>query len=89
MEQRKKLLEEREQLKKEHAKRTKIWMDAFNKRDDLLPKLRDTPGGVIATLVLTTRYAEYDKAAEEEREAFTKLRETEEKIGEINTKLQS
>jgi len=89
MEQRKKLLEEREQLKKEYTKRLKIQVDAFNKRNDLLPKFRDTPNGVMATFTLTTELlAEYDKADKEEREASTKLRETLEKIWKINTKLQ-
>ncbi len=90
MEQRKKLLEEREQLQKEYTKRLKIQMDAFNKRNDLLPKFRDTPDGVMATLTLETEFlAEYDRADREEREASAKLRETLEKIWEINTKLQA
>jgi len=68
MEQRKKLLEEREQLKKEYTKRLKIQVDAFNKRNDLLPKFRDTPDGVMATFTLTTEFlAEYDKADKEDR----------------------
>ena len=88
MEQRKKLLEEREQLKREYTKRLKIQMDAFNKRNDLLPEFHDTPDGVMATFVFTTEYlAEYDKADKEEREASLQLRETLEKIWEINTKL--
>ena len=90
MEQREKLLEERERLKTEHTKRLKIWMDAFNKRNDLLPKFHDAPGGVeMATFTLTPEYlSEYDNAEKEEREASAKLRETLEKIWEINTKLQ-
>ena len=56
MEQRKKLLEEREQLKKEYTKQLKMQIDAFNKRNDLLPKFRDTPDGVMATLTLTTEF---------------------------------
>ena len=90
MEERKKLLEEREQLKTEYNKRLKIWMDAFNKRNDLLPKFHDAPGGVeMATLILTTEYlAKYDHAEKEEREASAKLRETLEKIWGINAKLQ-
>ena len=90
MEQRKKLLEEREQLKKEYTKQLKIQMDAFDKRNSLLPKFRHTPNGVMATLTLTTEFlAEYDKVDKEEREASAKLRETLEKIWEINTKLQA
>ena len=90
MEQRKKLLTEREQLKKEYTKRLKIQVDAFNKRNDLLPKFRDTPDGVMATFTLTTEFlAEYDKADKEEREASAKLRETLEKIWKLNTKLQA
>ena len=91
MGQREKLLEEREQLKTEHTKRLNIWMDAFNKRNDFLPKFHDAPGGVeMAELTLTPEYlSEYDKAEEEEREASAKLRETREKILEINTKLQT
>ena len=90
MEQREKLLEEREQLKTEHAKRLKIWMDAFEKRNDLLHKFHNAPGGVeIAELTLTPEYiSEYNKAEEEEREASAKLKETRDKILEINTKLQ-
>ena len=90
MEQREKLLEEREQLKTEYNKRYKIWMDAFNKRNDLLPKFHGAPGGVeMATSILTTEYlSEYDNAEKEEREASAKLRETLEKIWEINAKLQ-
>ena len=89
MAQRNKLLEERERLKKEYTKRLKIQMDAFKKRDDLLPKFHDTPDGVMAEFVLTTEYlAEYDKADKEEREASARLRETLEKLWEINTKLQ-
>ncbi len=88
MEQRKKLLEERERLKKEYTERLKIQVGAFNKRNDLLPKFHDTPDGVMATFTLTTEFlAEYDKADKEEREASAKLRETLEKIWEINTKL--
>ena len=77
MEQREKLLEEREQLKTEYNKRHKIWMDAFNKRNGLLPKFHDAPDGVeMATLILTTEYlSEYDNAEQEEREASAKLRE--------------
>ena len=91
MEQRKKLLEEQEQLKKEYTKRLKTQVDAFNKRNDLLPKFHDTPDGVMATFTLTTEFffAEYDKADKEEREASAKLRETLEKIWEINTKFQA
>ena len=90
MEQRNKLLEEeRELLKREYTKWLKIQVDAFNKRNDLLPKFRDTPDGVMAEFVLTTGYlAEYDKADKEEREASARLRETLEKILEINAKLQ-
>ena len=90
MEQRKKLLEERERLKTECTKRLKIWMDAFKKQADLLPKFRDAPGGVqMATLTLTLEYlSEYEDAEKEERKAFTKYREVLDKILEINTKLQ-
>ena len=89
MEQRKRLLEEQKQLKKEYAKQLKTQVDAFNKRNDLLPRFRDTPDGVMATFTLTTELlAEYDKADKEEREASTKLREILEKIWEINAKLQ-
>lgn len=90
MGQREKLLEEREQLKTEYTKRLKIWMDAFNKRNDLLPKLHDASGNVkMAKLILTPEYlSEYDNAEKEEREASAKLRATWEKIPEINTKLQ-
>ena len=90
MEQRERLLEEREQLKTEYNKRHKIWMDAFNKKNDLLPKFHDAPGGgQMATLILTKEYlSEYDNADKEEREASAKLRETLEKIWGINAKLQ-
>jgi len=65
-------------------------MNAFNKRNDLLPKFHDAPGGVRkATSTLTPEYlSEYDNAEKEEREASAKLRETWGKIVEINTKLQ-
>ena len=90
MEQSKKLLEEQEQLKKEYTKWLNMQVDAFNKWNDLLPKFRDTPDGVMATFTLTTEFlAEYDKADKEEREASAKLRGTLEKIWEINTKLQA
>ena len=89
MEQREKLLEERERLKTECTKRLKIWMDAFNKRRDLLPKFHDAPGGVkMATFTPTQEYlSEYDDAEKEKREAFAKYREVWGKILEINTKL--
>ena len=91
MERRERLLEEREQLKTEYNKRHQVWMAAFNKRNDLLPKFHDAPFGVqMAELIPTPEsLAEYDKAENEEREASAKLRETLEKIGEVNTKLQS
>jgi hypothetical protein len=91
MERRKKLLEEREQLKAEYNKRHKIWMVAFNKKNALLPEFHDAPGGgQMATLIVTEEYlSEYDNADKEEREASAKLRETLEKIWEINAKLQA
>ena len=91
MEEKKKLVEEREQLKTECTKRLIIWMDAFNKRNDLLPKFHDEPGGVkMATFTFTQEYlSKYDDAEKEEREASAKYRETLGKILEINTKLQS
>lgn len=91
MEQREKLLEEREQLKTEYNKRHKIWMDAFNKHNALLPNFQDSSLGMeMAKITLTTEYlSEYDNAEKEEREASAKLRETLEKIWEINAKLQS
>ncbi|HEY55030.1 MAG TPA: hypothetical protein G4N91_01950 [Dehalococcoidia bacterium] len=86
MEQREKLLEEREKLKTEYTKRHKTWMDAFNKRNDLLPKFHDAPFGVkMAELTPTTEsLVEYDKADKEEREASAKARETLARILEIN-----
>ena len=91
MEQREKLLEEREHLKREYTKRLEIWMDAFHKRDELLPKSHDPPGGVeMATFTLTREnLAEYDNAEKEEREASAKLREALERMWEINTRLQT
>jgi hypothetical protein len=91
MGQREKLLQEREYLKREYTKRLKIQMDAFNKRNDLLPRFHEEPDGVqMAEFILTTEYlSEYDKAEKEERKASAKLRETLEKIWEINRKLQS
>lgn len=82
MEQREKLLEEREQFKTEYNKQHKIWMSAFNKKNDLLPKFHDVPGGgQMAEFILTTEYlSEYDNAEKEEREASAKLRQTLEKI---------
>jgi hypothetical protein len=90
MEQREKLLEEREQLKKEYDKRHKIWMEAFNKKNDLLPKFHDAPFGVkMAELTPTTEsLVEYDKAEKEEREASAKAREILGRILEINAILQ-
>ncbi|MBI4180501.1 MAG: hypothetical protein HY528_01055 [Chloroflexi bacterium] len=89
MEQRGRLLEEREQLKTECTKRLKIWMDAFNKRNDLFPKFHDSPDGVkMATLTFTQEYlSKYDDAEKKEMEASAKYRETFGKILEINTKL--
>lgn len=90
MEHRRKLQEELDQLNKEYTKQLRIQVDAFNRRNGLLPKFRDTPDGAMATLTLTTEFlAEYDKADKEEREASAKLRETLEKIWEINTKLKA
>jgi hypothetical protein len=90
VEHRKKLLEERERLSKEYTERLKIQVDSFNKRNDLLPKFHNTPDGVWANYTPTMEsLAEYDKADKEEREAAAKLRETLEKILEINTKLQA
>jgi len=90
MEQRKKLLAEREQIKREFTKQLKIQVDAFNTRNELLSKFCDTPDGVMVTFTLTTELlAEYDKSDRQEREASTKLREILEKIWEINTKLQA
>ena len=67
-------MEQREKLKTEYNKRHKIWMDAFNKRNDLLPKFHDALGVKMATLILTTEYlSEYDNAEKEEREASAKL----------------
>jgi hypothetical protein len=89
MAQRDKMFEERERIEKEYTKRLNIHMAAFKKRDDLLPKFHDTPNGVMAELVLTPEYLdEYDKADKEEREASIKLRETLERLWEINKKLQ-
>lgn len=86
MEQREKLLEKRKKLKTEYTKRQKVWMAAFNKRNDLLPKFHDAPFGVqMAELTLTTEHlAEYDKADKEEREASEKAREILAIILEIN-----
>ena len=90
MEQREKLLEERGQLKKEYDKRHKRWMEAFNKKNDLLPKFHDAPFGVkMAELTLTTEaLVEYDKAEKEEREASAKAREILARILEINAIIQ-
>ena len=89
MKWRENLLKERERIKTEYNKRHKIWMDAFNRKNDLLPEFHNTPDGVMATFALTMEYlAECDKADKEEREASLKLRETLKKIWEINTKLQ-
>jgi hypothetical protein len=91
MERREKLLEEREQLKTEYTKRHKTWMDAFNKKNDLLPKFHDAPGGgQMATLIVTEEsLSEYDNADREEKEASARLREILKKIWEINAKLQT
>jgi hypothetical protein len=91
MEQRVKLLEEREQLNKEYTKLLKIQMDAFNKRNNLLPKFHVEPDGTeMATFIPTLEsLSEYDKAEKEEREASAKLRELLQKIWAINAKLQS
>ena len=90
MEQRKKLLEQRELLKAEYDRRHKIWMDAFNKRNDLLPKFHtESEGTKMASLTLTTEYlSEYDSAEKKEIEASARVRETLAKILEINAKLQ-
>jgi hypothetical protein len=89
MEQREKLLEEREKLKTEYTKRHKVWMDAFNKRNDLLPKFHDAPFGTqMAELTVTIEsLAEYEKADKEEREASAKAREILARILEINAVL--
>ena len=90
MEQREKLLKERETLKTEYTKRHIIWMDAFTKRNALLPKFHEEPNGVrMAELIITPEsLSEYDKATKEEREASVKVREILAKILEINAKLQ-
>ena len=64
-------------------------MDAFKKRNDLLPEFHDEPGGVqMATFVLTPeKISECDSAEKEERKAFTKYKDTLGKILEVNTKL--
>jgi hypothetical protein len=55
-----------------------------------LTKFYDTPNGVMATFTPTMEsLAEYDKADKAEREASAKLRETLEKIWEINARLQT
>jgi len=90
MEHKEQLLEERERLKTEYNKQHKIWMDAFNKQNDLLPKFHEEPDGVqMAEFTVTLEYlSEYDNADREEREASAKLREILQEIWEINAKLQ-
>ena len=90
MEQRENLLEERERLKTEYTKLHNIWMDAFNKRNALLPKFHEEPDGAqMAEFIFTIESLyEYENALKAESEAFAKRRETWEKILEINAKLQ-
>ena len=89
MEQRKKPLEEREQLKRECTERLRIHMNALNRLNGLLPKFQDAPDGAeMATFTLTTEYiSEYENADNEEREASAKYREALEKLFEMNAKV--
>jgi seryl-tRNA synthetase len=89
MEQREKLLEEREQLKEEFKRWHKKYVAASNKQNGLLPKFPNTPGGVkIPTLMNTEYLSEYKNVEKEKMEADAKRREAWEKILEINAKLQ-
>ena len=65
-------------------------MDAFNKKNDLLPRFHDAPGGgQMATLIVTEEsLSEYDNADKEEREASARAREILVRILEINAILQ-
>jgi hypothetical protein len=89
MERKEKLLEERELFNTEYTKLLKIQTDAFNKRNNLLPKFHAEPDGVeMATFIPTLEsLSEYDKAEKEEREASAKLRELLQKIWAINAQL--
>ena len=90
MEQRNRLLAEREQLKEEYNKWLKIQMDAYKKQNELLPVFDDAPEGMMAKLDSSAEsFAEYEKAYKEEREASERVKETLAKISEINAELQS
>jgi hypothetical protein len=88
MDQREKLLAEREQLKQEYTKWLKLQLEAFRKQERILPE--DTPDGITVSLEGSPEFAtEFDRICREGREAAARVKETQAKIGEINAKLEA
>jgi hypothetical protein len=87
-EQKDELLAEREQLKQEYNKWLKLQLDAFRKQEEMIPE--DKPEGMMISLDSSPEFtAEFDRVCREGREAAARVRETLEKIGEINAQLEA